>query len=227
VLKTRPRARIAVLYEDDEDGRDLLAGLRRGLGPSAGQIAALGYDPADADVKVQIAELRATSADTFVLFAFGRFVAQALAEAKRLGWRPLAYSSAAASVKAVAPGLVSAVYVKDPGDPSWAGDAGIALSQRVLKRYARVGDLKSASYVAGMAAAFTLVDALRKAGKNLTRAGVIAAARSLNEANNPFLLPGIVVRTTAADPFPLQQVALQRWSSGRWRVFTGPLAVSS
>jgi branched-chain amino acid transport system substrate-binding protein len=224
VLKTQPNAKIAVLYQDDEDGRDLLAGFRRGLGPKAGQMAAVGYDPAGPDVKAQVAELRATKADAFVNFGFRRFASQAIVEAKRLGWRPQVYVTA--SARAVAAGAVSVVYLKDPGDPRWAGDPGIALFERVLTKYARVGDLKNRDYVAGMASAFTLVDALKKAGKNPTRAGIMATARRLSEANNPFVLPGIVLKTGPADAFPIQQVALQRWSRGHWSVFAGPLTIA-
>jgi branched-chain amino acid transport system substrate-binding protein len=78
-----------------------------------------------------------------------------------------------------------------------------------------------------MASAFTLVDALRKAGKNVTRTAITAAARSLNEANNPFVIPGIVVKTSATDAFPIQQVALERWTGTHWSIFTGPLTISS
>jgi branched-chain amino acid transport system substrate-binding protein len=226
VLKTRPKARIAVLYQDDEDGRDLLAGLRHGLGARAAQIATAGYDPAGADVNAQVAELRATKADTLFLFAFGRFAPDALAQARRLGWRPQVYVDAAASGAVATPGAVSAVFFKDPGDPRWAGDPGIALFQQVLKRYGRAADARNADYVAGMASAFTLVDALRKAGKGLSRAGLMAAVRSLNEANNPFVLPGIVIRTSPTDASPIQQLALQRWARGHWNVFTGPLTVT-
>jgi branched-chain amino acid transport system substrate-binding protein len=109
-------------------------------------------------------------------------------------------------------GAVSVTYLKDPRDPRWAGDP-------AFEKYRRTGGLRTTETVAGMAAAFALMDALRRAGKNPTRASVLAAARSLNEASNPFLVPGIVVKP------PIQQVALQRRSGGGWSVFTGPLAV--
>jgi branched-chain amino acid transport system substrate-binding protein len=128
--------------------------------------------------------------------------------------------------KAVTYGAVSFEFFKDPSDPRWAKDPGIALFQRIM-RAAGATDLKNGYYVAGMASAFTLVDTLRKAGKNLTRAGVIAAARSLNEANNPFVVPGIVIKTGPTDGFPMQQVALERWSGGHWSIFTGPLTIAS
>jgi branched-chain amino acid transport system substrate-binding protein len=178
VLKTGANGRIAVLYEDDTDGRALLAAFRRGLGARAGLVSP----------STDVRELRAGGAHTFVVLG-----------------RPVASAGLPA-------GAVSVTYLKDPRDPRWTGDP-------ALEKYRRTGGLRTTESVAGMAAAFTLVDTLRKAGKNLSRAGVMAAARSLNEANNPFLVPGIVVKP------PIQQVALQRWSGGRWNIFTGPLAV--
>jgi branched-chain amino acid transport system substrate-binding protein len=239
VLKTKPRARIAVLYQDDEYGKDLLAGFKRGLGAKAKQLVkAVGYDQTGADVNSQVAELRATKANVFMVFAFGKFSIQAEIQAAKLGWRPQVYVNAVASstslmtiagltgARPVIKGAVSIVFFKDPSDPRWAKDPGIALFQRIM-RAAGASDLRNGYYVAGMASAFTLVDALRKAGKNPTRAGVMAAARSLNEANNPFVVPGIVVKTSATDAFPIQQVALERWEGTHWSIFTGPLTIAS
>jgi branched-chain amino acid transport system substrate-binding protein len=239
VLKTKPSARIAVLYQDDDYGKDLLAGFRRGLGAKGRQLVkAVGYDPTGADVNSQVAELRATKATIFMVFAFGKFAIQAEIQAAKLGWRPQVYVNAVASstslmtiasltgAKAVIKGAVSIVFIKDPSDPRWAKDPGIALFQRIM-RAAGARDLKNGYYVAGMASAFTLVDALRKGGKNLTRASIMAAARSLNEANNPFVVPGITVKTSSTDAFPMQQVALERWTGTHWSIFTGPLAITS
>jgi branched-chain amino acid transport system substrate-binding protein len=134
-------------------------------------------------------------------------------ELRAVGAHAFVVLGRAVALAGVPEGAVSVTYLKDPRDPRWAGDL-------ALEKYRRTGGLKTTETVAGMAAAFTVVDALRKAGKNVTRLGVLAAARSLNEANNPFLVPGIVVKP------PVQQVALQRRSGGRWSVFTGPLAVT-
>jgi hypothetical protein len=173
-----------------------------------------------------------------MVFAFGKFAIQAEIQAAKLGWRPQVYVNAVASstalmtiasltgAKSVIKGAVSAVVFKDPSDPRWAKDPGIALFQRIM-RAAGARDLRNGYYVAGMASAFTFVDALRKAGKNLTRGGIMAAARSLNEANNPFVIPGIVVKTSATDGFPIQQGALERWTGTHWSIFTGPLTISS
>ena len=240
IVRTKPAAKIAVLYQDDDYGKDLLAGFKRGLGKKAGQIAkAVGYDPTGADVNSQVSELRASKATVFMVFAFGKFAIQSMIQAVKLGWHPQVYVNAVASsnslmsiadltgAKSVTRNALSIVFFKDPSDPKWAEDAGIRLMQSIVKKYAGANDLKNGYYVAGMASAFTMVDALRKAGKKLTRQGIMAAARTLNEANNPFVLPGIVVKTSATDGFPMQQVALERWSGGHWNIFTGPLTIAS
>jgi branched-chain amino acid transport system substrate-binding protein len=127
------------------------------------------------------------------------------------GARTFVVLGPAAASTGLPTGAVSVTHLKDPRDPRWADDPAV-------EKYRRTGGLRTAESVAGMAAAFTLVDTLRKAGKALTRASVLAAARSLNEANNPFVIPGIVIKA------PIQQVALQRWVGVHWSVFTGPLA---
>jgi branched-chain amino acid transport system substrate-binding protein len=239
VLKTKPSAKIAVLYQDDDYGKDLLAGFRRGLGGRARQLVkGVGYDPTGADVNSQVAELRATKANVFMVFAFGKFAIQAEIQAAKLGWRPQVYVNAVASstalmtiasltgAKSVIKGAISITFFKDPSDPRWAKDPGLSLFQRIM-RAAGLNELKNGYYGAGMASAYSFVDALRKAGKNVTRAGIMASARSLNEANNPFVVPGIVVKTSPTDGFPIQQVALERWTGTHWSIFTGPLTITS
>ena len=238
VLKTKPRAKIAVLYQDDEYGNDLLAGFMRGLGVKKAQLAkAVGYDPTAPDVNSQVAELRATKATVFMVFAFGKFAIQAELEAAKLGWRPQVYVNAVASSSSlmtlagltgaakIVKGAISIVFFKDPSDPRWAKDPGIAAlpedhargrrdrpAERLLRRRHGVG-----VHARGRAP---------EGGEEPDPQGVMAAARSLNEANNPFVIPGIVVRTSATDGFPIQQVALERWTGTHWSIFTGPLTVA-
>jgi hypothetical protein len=119
-------------------------------------------------------------------------------------------------------GAISIVFGKDPASPQWAHDKGIKLSQSILRKYGdgiNARDLKDGSFTAGMATAYTMVDTLKKAGKNLTRQSVMNAATHLNERGNPFVLSGIVIRTTPTSRFPITQVRLQRWKSGAWRPF--------
>ena len=241
VLKTRPKAKIGVLYQDDDYGHDMIRGLRLGLGKKASLIKAqVGYDPKGADVSSQVAQIKDSGADVFMIFAFGKFSVQAFIAANKLGWRPKlvivnAVSSSAnlmtladlTGAKAITRGAVSIVFFKDPTDPRWAKDPGLALERRILKQYAPGANPKDGYYVAGMASAYTLVDVLKRAGKNLTRDGVMKAARSINEPKNPFVIPGIAVKTSATDGFPMQQVALQRWTKGHWSIFGGILTATS
>jgi len=228
IVKTRPKAKIAVLYQDDDYGNDLLGGLRKGLGGRARQLVAkAGYDPTATDVASQVAQLKGSGADTFAIFAFGKFSLQAFFAMNKLGWRPkvtiVNAVSSASGLMALPPaksteGAVSIVFTKDPANPAWAKDKGLKLFQTVMKRYYADG-VKSGYAAAGASSAYTMVDALKKAGKDPTRASLVNAATHLNERGNPFLLPGIVVKTTPRDRFPVSQLRLQRWHKGRWNIF--------
>lgn len=234
LASTKPSAKIAVLYQDDDYGKDLLGGMKRGLGKKAGNIVkAVGYDPTQPNVDSQVAELRATRANVFMIFCFGKFALQAFINANKLGWHPqivvndvaattgIMQVATATATKATTIGAISVVFAKDPADTAWAKDPGILLFQRAMKAagLGSAANLKNGYYVAGMASAFTMVDALNKAGKNLTRQTLLKATANLNEANNPFLLPGIVVKTAPNDRFPVAQLKLQRWHNKRWNIF--------
>lgn len=218
-------ARVGVLYQSDDYGEEMLEGLRKGL--TRGRIVkTVGYDPTATDVRSQIAELRSSGANVLGLFAFGKFAIQSYFSIQALGWKPRIFVNAVASASSImkllpqslAQGSISIGFGKDPASPQWNRDAGIRLYRQVMTRYYRDG-LRNSYAAAGAAAAFTMVDVLRKAGKNLTRAGALRAATRLTERNNPFLLPGIVVRTTPTSRFPIAQVRLQRWANGRWLIF--------
>jgi branched-chain amino acid transport system substrate-binding protein len=234
VLKSVKKPKIAVLYQDDDYGRDLYNGLRRGLGAKSKLIVSkVGYDPTTADVQPQVTQLKASKANVFMIFAFGKFSLQAFNAVSRLNWKPQIFvndvSSASSLMVAVpqnaANGAISIAFGKDPDAPQWAKDKGVRLFQSILKKYGTgIGsrDLKDGYYTAGMATAYTLVNTLKKAGKNLTRQSLMNAATHLNEKGNPFVLPGIVIHTTPTKRFPITQVRLQRWSNRAWRLF-GPL----
>jgi branched-chain amino acid transport system substrate-binding protein len=231
VVKNVKNAKIAVLYQNDDYGRDMLAGLRRGLGAKVKAIVAkVGYDPTSADVQPQVTQLKASKANVFMIFAFGKFSLQAFNAVSRLNWKPQIFVndvSSASALMAIVPqkaanGSISIVFGKDPAAPLWKRDKGIRLFQSILKKYGNdIGsrDLQDGFYVAGMATAYTMVDTLKKAGRNLTREGVMRAATHLTEKGNPFVLPGIVIRTTPNSRFPLTQVRLQRWSNKAWHPF--------
>jgi branched-chain amino acid transport system substrate-binding protein len=233
IAKTAPKSRIGVLYQNDDYGKDLLAGLRNGLGKKPKLIVSTqGYNVDDPDVQSQIAKLKSAKANTLMVFATPKFAIQAYRYAYQLGWRPKVYintvSSASntmafavlASNKRQTEGTISIVFLKDPTDPRWAKDRGIKLYKTIMKRYKGTNP-KDVYNVYGMSVAHTFVEALKKAGKNPTRDSIMRVARHLNIRNDPFLLPGIVVRTTPSDGFPLDQARLERYHNGRWRSFGG------
>jgi branched-chain amino acid transport system substrate-binding protein len=232
IAKTRPKARIGVLYQNDDYGKELISGLQRGLGKKAKLIVSKqGYDVTDNDVRSQIARLKSQRVNTLMVFATPKFAIQSYSTARQLGWHPLVFVNAvssAANVMTIASlssskrqteGSISIVFLKDPTDPRWAKDKGVRLFRTVLKKYNGGKGLTDVYNVYGMSSAFTLVDALKHAGKNLTRPGIMRAVTHLNERDNPFVLPGISVRTTSTDRFPLAQAKLERYHNGRWVYF--------
>jgi branched-chain amino acid transport system substrate-binding protein len=233
VAKTAPKSRIGVLYQNDDYGKDLLAGLRNGLGKKSRLIVATqSYNVDDPSVQSQIAKLKSAKANTMMLFATPKFAIQAYRYAYQLGWQPKVYintvSSASntmafavfASSKKQTDGTISIVFLKDPTDPRWAKDRGIKLYRTIMKHYKGTNP-KDVYNVYGMSVAHTFVEALKKAGKNPTRDSIMRAVTHLNITNDPFLLPGVVVRTTPSDHFPLDQARLERYHNGHWVVFGG------
>jgi branched-chain amino acid transport system substrate-binding protein len=223
--------KIAVLAAQDEGGDDLIAGLKRGLGRKASQIVDIQrYDPLAAGVQAEVARLAATHADVFVDFATPAYALQAFVAAFKLGWSPQtivpAYSSASSIIKIAqlntsakhVAGLISTVFVKDPTDPRWRKDKTVALYRSIMKRYQPKGDVNDPYNMYGMAVAYTMVDVLKRAGKNPTRNGVVQQALHLSE-RNPFLPSEIRLRTTPSDHVPIEQARLIRWAGDRWASF--------
>jgi branched-chain amino acid transport system substrate-binding protein len=233
VAKTGGNTRIGVLYQNDDYGKDLLAGLRNGLGKKAKLIVSKqSYEATDPDVQSQVARLKAARVSTLMVFATPLYTIQSYVYAHRLGWKPKVYVNAvssAANIMGLAKagagqkqieGTVSIVFLKDPTDSHWAKDPGMKLYRSIMKRY-KGGNANDVYAVYGMSVAHTFVAALKKAGKNPTRAGIMKAATSLNVTNDPFLLPGIAVKTNSTDHFPLDQAKLQRYHNGHWVSFGG------
>jgi branched-chain amino acid transport system substrate-binding protein len=234
VAKTMKKARIAVLVQNDDYGKDLLAGLKRGLARSGSTVvAAESYEVTAPDVQSQIAKLKASRANVFAVFATPKFAIQAYVFANRLNWRPLIINnsvSGASNIMLLAAeggknkavnGSITLNFLKDPTDPKWKNDPGIKLYRSVMSRYAKGANTSDVYHVYGMAVAFETVALFRRLGANPTRTGLMARARSITSAANPFLLPGISVKTGRGDGFPIQQGQLQRWRGGKWVPFGG------
>jgi branched-chain amino acid transport system substrate-binding protein len=204
-----------------------------GKGPKI--VASEPYELTSTDVVSQVSKLKASGADTLMLFATPKFMIQAIVAAKKLAWKPQLYLASVsieptimAIAQANAPDLTKGAraiaFVKNPNDPVWRKDSAVPLYRTILKRFAPRAKQTDVYHWYGMAVAWTMVDTLQRAGKNLTRARLLEAARSLNTTANPFLLPGTRLRTSASDAFPLDTVYLYRYDNRQWVRSTGPFA---
>ena len=229
ILAKKPKAKIAVLYQNDDYGKDLLSGFKTGLGAKRRNIVSeQSYDPLSTDVSSQVARLKNSKATILMLITTPPFTIRGLVAANRLGWRPQVYVdqvggatnimrivSATATPKIIE-GAITLISVKDPTSPRFNKDKGMLLYKTIMRQQLPRGDVNDGFYVYSMAVAHTFVDALRRAGRNPTRAAVLRAVANLNVKNNPFLLPGVSVKTSATDHFPLDQGQLQRWTKNQW-----------
>ena len=225
---TRKRAKIAVLYENTPLGTDMTKGLERwvrGKGPQV--VAKQGYELTDADVSSQVAQLKSSGADTLMLFATPKYAIQGFASASRLGWEPQVYvasisiepgimSIARLNAPVLTKGALSIAFVKNPNDPIWRKDPAIALYRRIMSKHNPRGKPSDVYNWYGMTVAWTMVETLKRAGKTPTRRTLLRAAQSLNLSNNPFLLPGIALKTSKTRYFPLDKVYLYRYDNRQW-----------
>ena len=230
ILKTKPNAKIAVLFQNDDYGKDLLARLQgRVSARSAGTSSR-----SRATTRCRRTSRRrsrgcaARSATVLLLITTPPFAIRGLVAANRLGWRPQVYVnqvgsatnimriiSATANPRTIE-GAITLISIKDPLMPRFKNDAGMKLYKSIMRQYLPRGDVNDGFHVYSMAVAYTFVEALKKAGRNPTRASVVRAVANLNLRNNPFLIPGVVVKTSPTDHFPLDQGQLQRWSKNQW-----------
>ncbi|MHB8588618.1 MAG: ABC transporter substrate-binding protein [Candidatus Dormibacteraceae bacterium] len=227
VLANHPGAKIGVLYQNDSYGQDYLKGLTDGLGSNASMIVDKeSYDVTAASTASQLAKLKASGADTLFLFTTPGFTIKSLVIVTALHWEPTIYLNSVSNPQvymgiakkagAALKNVTSVGYLKDPTDPQWANDAGMKLYKTVIANCSTC-NVNDGFNIYGVAVAYTMVDVLKQAGSNLTRANVMSiAANNLDETNNPFLLPGVVVKTTSTDHHPIMQEQLMTWSGTGW-----------
>ncbi|MGZ8782944.1 MAG: ABC transporter substrate-binding protein [Gaiellaceae bacterium] len=228
LVRTRKGAKIAVLYEATTLGTDMTKGLERwirGKGPTV--VAKQSYELTDTDVSAQIAQLKSSGADTLMLFATPKFAIQGFAGAHKLAWKPQVYVASVSiepNIMAIArlnaptltKGAFSVAFVKNPNDPIWRKDPAVALYRKIMQRHHPRGKQGDVYNWYGMTVAWTMVETLKRAGKTPSRAGLLRAAQNLNLANNPFLLPGIALKTSKTRYFPLDRVYLYRYDNRQW-----------
>ena len=226
VVTNHSGAKIGVLYQNDDYGQDYLKGLTDGLGSNSSMIVdKQSYDVTAASVASQLSTLKGKGADTLFLFTTPAFTIRSLATVTALHWEPTIYLNSvsnpqvymgiAAKNGAALKNVTSVGYLKDPTDPQWASDAGMKLYKEVIANCSTC-NVNDGFNIYGVAVAYTMVDVLKKAGTNMTRKNVMdIAGNQLNETN-PFLLPGVVVKTTSSDHFPITQEQVITWSGTGW-----------
>ena len=237
VLENRPDGNIGILYQNDDYGKDYVAGLRAGLGDKADAMIAaeFSYETTDPTVDSQVINLKASGADIFLNVSTPKFAAQAIKKAAEIGWQPLhLLNSVSNSVGAVlqpaglaaSKGIVSAAYYKDPTDPQWAEDEERGAWSAFMDEYYSDGDKSSGFTVYGYAVTHALEHVLRTAGDELSRANIMKVAASLDGVAVPMLLPGVTMNTSATDFYPLQEMQLMRFDGERWELFGDVIAGS-
>jgi branched-chain amino acid transport system substrate-binding protein len=230
ILKQKPDAKIAVLYQDDDFGKDYLHGVTdivSGKGPAKIALAA-SYETTDATADSQVIAMKAAGCDAFVNTAIPKFAAQAIRKAAEIEWKPVhVLSSIGASVSATlkpaglenCKGIVSDFYLKDPTDPTWKNDAGYKWWVAFMDKYYPSGDKTDAFNVYGPSNAATVVQVLKQCGDELTRENVMKQAANLHNFRVPMLLPGITINTSPTDFAPVTQVQMARFNGATFQLF--------
>jgi len=230
ILKEKPDARIGVLYQNDDFGKDYLVGLRDGLGEKAASmiIAEDAYEVAEPTIDSHIVKMKSLNANVFVDIASPKFAAQAIKKTAEIGWKPMhILTNVSASVGAVmkpagidaSQGIISSAYLKDPTDPQWKNDPGLKAWNEFLEKYYPEANRADGGVVYAYTVAQTLVHVLKACGDNLTRENVMKQAASIKDLELDGLLPGIRVNTSANDFAPISQVQLMKFKGETWERF--------
>ncbi len=230
LLKNKPNAKIGILFQNDDFGKDVLKGVKDGLGAAAAKmiVKEVSYEVTDPTVDSQILTLQSSGADTFIDITTPKFGAQAVRKAYDSGWKPLhilnQVSSSIGSVlvpagveKAV--GAITVAYYKDQNDPQWKDDPAMLEWRAFMGRYYRDGDPKDASNVYGYITAQVMTQILKQCGNDLTRENVMRQATNLKNLKLPLLLPGMAINTSPTDYFLFDQAQLQKFTGTQWELF--------
>ena len=225
-LAKNPQAKFAILAQNDDFGRDYVAGVRDALGKEFDTRAVVAtYEFTDATIESQIVNLKATGADVLVVGATPKFAAQAIRRVYEIGWRPMFFltnvSIWVSSVMEPAGlekgiGILSSAYVKDPNDPAWADDPGAKEYKAFLQKYVPDGDLRDQGFVNGYNGAMVMVQVLKQCGDDLSSDNILKQALNLKDLELPMLLPGIKINTSGTDHLPVEQMQMMRFDGKQW-----------
>jgi branched-chain amino acid transport system substrate-binding protein len=237
ILQQKPQAKVAVLYQNDDFGKDYLIGLRAAFGKRYDQMVTQAtYEPTDPTIDSQIATLQASGADVLVVAAAPKFGAQAIRKVYELNWKPLFFMtnvsiSVASVIQPAGPekaiGLISTGYLKDPTDHQWDHDAGMQEWRAFMAKYMPGADLTDANYVYGYAASKLMLQVLKQCNGNFSRANVMHQAENVHDLTLPTLLPGIKASTSPTDHRPIKAMQLERWDGKTWVLFGDIIAATS
>ena len=238
LLKNKPGAKIGILFQNDDFGKDVLKGVEDGLGAAGAKmvVSKVSYEVTDPTVDSQILTLQGSGADTFINITTPKFGAQAVRKAWDSGWKPLQIiNNVSASVGSVltpagldkAVGLLTLQYYKDPNDPQWKDDANMLEWRAFMGRYYRDGDPKDASNLYAYITAQTMVHVLKACGSDLSRENVMKQATSINALKLPLMLPGMTLTTSPTDYFLVKQGQLAKFTGERWQGFGDVLSTGA
>jgi branched-chain amino acid transport system substrate-binding protein len=229
ILATIKDAKIGVLMQNDDYGKDYFDGFKKGLGKDAGKIVKHAtYETTDPTVDSQVIELKNSGANVFFNIAIPKFAAQAMRKAGDIGWKPKIYlNNVSAQVTSTmqpagfdnVQGVITAQYLKDPTDSQWDNEADMKEWRAWMAKYNPAANIGDVNYVFAYSVSFLMEQTLKKCGNELTRANVMKQAANFQKQVLPGLLPGITVSTSPTDYYPIQAVQLQRFEGKTWKLF--------
>ena len=230
ILKTKPDAKVAVFYQNDDFGKDYVAGLKEVFGDKTSKIliAEESYETTEPSIDSHIVKLKGTGADVLVDIATPKFAAQAIKKIAELEWKPMhVLTDVSVSIGAVmkpagleaSEGVLSALYLMDASDPQWKDNEGMKKFLAFIDKYMPGANISDTNLVYGYAAAQTMVQVLKQAGDNLTRENVMKQAASLKDFTPDTVLPGVKLNTSATDFAPIEQLKMMQFKGGRWQLF--------
>jgi branched-chain amino acid transport system substrate-binding protein len=232
LVKARRGAKVAVLHEASDYGRELLAGFRAGIARRARIVGTQTYEVTDTDLTSQMTQLRRSGANVLMLFSLPKQTIAGFLAGAKLGWRPPTYVSSvsvdpavmkivqASAGRRTGENAITVAWMKDATNPAIANDPAIKLYKRIMRRYAPDRDVDEVVHMYGMAVAYSFVETLKRAGRNPTRESLLRAATHLNH-QVPFMVKGVKIQTSPRDYFPISQVRFLRYQRGYWRQFGG------
>jgi branched-chain amino acid transport system substrate-binding protein len=228
-LAKNPNAKFAVISQNDDFGRDYLAGLKDVLGDKYDSlVTGATYEVQDPTIDSQIVKLKASGADVLVIAATPKYAAQSIRKVYEIGWKPMTFlSNVAVWVSAVMEpagleagvGILSTAYVKDPDDPAWKNDAGVKAWREFMTKYVPEADLHDTNYVNSYNSAMALEAVLKACGDDLSTENILKQAYAIKDLELPMLLPGIKVNTSPTDHVPVDQMQFMRFNGKAWERF--------